>query len=49
MERTQTTIRLPDELHKELALIAEETGLTITALLIVAIWWNVLRLKNQPQ
>lgn len=46
MEREQTTIRLPAELHKELAIIAKQTGLTITALLIAAIWQSVLKLKS---
>ena len=49
MERVQTTIRLPAELYNELLLMAKETGLTITALLIAAIWWHALRLKSLRQ
>ena len=49
MERKQTTIRLPVELHKELVAISKQSGLTVMALLILAIWWNVLRPKHLPQ
>lgn len=42
----QTTIRLQEELYKELKLISEQTGLTITSLLVVAIWWSVLKTKH---
>ena len=44
MDREQTTIRLPAELHNELSAISEQTGLTVTALLLVAIWRSVLKL-----
>lgn len=47
--REQTTIRLPGELHQELTAIAKQMGLTLTAVLLVAIWWSVLRLRGQPQ
>ena len=47
MEREQTTIRLPKELHNELVTISQQTGLTVTALLLVAIWRSVLKLKFQ--
>lgn len=41
----QTTLRIQTELHKELKIIASQTGLTVSSLLIVAIWWSVLKLK----
>ena len=47
MAREQTTIRLTIELYSELALISKQTGLTVTALLLVAIWRSVLKLKSQ--
>lgn len=40
--REQVTLRLADELHRELEIIGKETGLTITALLIISIWHSVL-------
>lgn len=40
------TIRIPQELYKELETISKQMGLTITCLLIVAIWRNVLKLRN---
>lgn len=42
-EREQTTLRLSNELCGELERIAEQSGLTVTALLIIAIWQSVLR------
>ena len=39
----QTTFRLPMELYEELEIISNQTGLTITSLLLAAIWWNVLK------
>ena len=48
-EREQTTIRIQTDLFKELKAIAEQTGLSVTALLIVAIWKNVLKLKRLQQ
>ena len=45
MEREQTTIRLPAELYCELKKVSEESGLSITSLLIVAIWMSVLKLR----
>lgn len=46
MNREQTTIRLPTELYNELLLMSKQTGLTVTALLIAAIWRHVLKLKH---
>lgn len=44
-----TTLRLPDELHRELEVVSKETGLTITALLIIGIWHSVLMPIQKPQ
>lgn len=41
----QITLRIETALYDELKTISEQTGLTITSLLIVAIWQNVLGLK----
>lgn len=49
MKRKKTTIRLPMELYSELVSISQQTGFTVTALLIAAIWMNVLKLKRPPQ
>lgn len=46
--KEQTTIRLPSELYEELKTISNKMGLTVTALLIVAIWRSVLKLKCLP-
>ena len=46
MKREQTTIRLPEELYKELTTISQETGLTVSSLLIVSMWRHVLKLKS---
>ena len=46
--REQTTIRLPSELYIEIKKIAKQTGLTVTSLLIVAIWRHVLKPKDLP-
>lgn len=48
-KRGQTTIRLCIELYEELRAISEQTGLTITALLTVAIWRSVLGPKYSRQ
>lgn len=45
--KEQTTIRLTREVYNELSIISKNMGLTVTALMIVAIWWNVLRLRKQ--
>lgn len=45
----QTTVRLSAELHEALVAISKQTGLTVTALLIAAIWMSVLKLKHLPQ
>lgn len=46
LEREQITVRLPKECYKKLKEISVEMGLTFSAALIVAIWWNVLKLKD---
>ena len=48
-DRKGITLRLDINLYKELKIISEQTGLTISSLLIVAIWQNVLRLKHLMQ
>lgn len=47
MEREQLTIRLPEDLYNELIVISQQTGLTVTALLLLAIWRSVLQLKGR--
>ena len=39
------TLRIPLELHQELEAMSNQTGMTVTSLLISAIWQNVLRPK----
>lgn len=39
----QTTMRIQTKLYKELKMISEQSGLTVTSLLIVAIWRRVLK------
>ncbi len=34
----QTTIRLPDELHKKLKDLAKKKGITVNALIILELW-----------
>lgn len=41
------TIRLPEEYYNKLKSISLEMGLTVSAMLIGAIWWNVLKLKGK--
>ncbi len=48
-KRGQTTLRLPAELCAELKAISAHTGITVTALLLGAIWWSVLKLRQPPQ
>lgn len=45
MHYKQMTLRIQKELYIELKKIAAQSGLTVTAVLIAAIWWSVLRLK----
>lgn len=44
-ESKKMTIRVPQELYKELEIMSKQTGLTVTSLLIAAIWQSVLKLK----
>ena len=46
---TQTTLRLPAELKAALDEMAEETGLTVTSLLVAAIWQHVLKPNGRQQ
>lgn len=46
-KQTQMTIRLPIELYKNLLFISKQMGLTVTSLLIVVIWRNVLMKKKK--
>lgn len=41
----QTTLRIQIDLYEELKAIAGQTGLSVTSLLIVAIWMSVLKPK----
>lgn len=43
MEREQTTIRLQNKLYYKLKLISQQTGLNITVLIIIAIYWHILK------
>lgn len=43
----QTTIRIPDELHKKIKVIAKEKGLTLNALLIQMLWNESKNLKEK--
>lgn len=45
MEREQITIRLYKDLYDELVKISKQTGLSVTALIIVTVLWNVLKPK----
>ena len=45
----QTTIRLETDLYSELLSISEQSGLSVTALLIAAMWQHVLKLRQQQQ
>lgn len=38
----QITLRIQEGLFHELKRVSNQMGLTVTALLIVTIWWNVL-------
>lgn len=40
--KKQVTLRMPMELYKALEIISSQTGLTITSLLLVAIWRHIL-------
>ena len=42
------TLRLEAKLHNELERMAEKTGLSITALIIVSIWWHFLMPQRKP-
>ncbi len=42
------TLRLPVDLHERLIKCADEIGLTVTVLLIISIWRNVL-IQEQEQ
>lgn len=42
----QVTLRLQKELIDELQIMSIQTGLTVTSLLIVAIWKSVLKPKH---
>lgn len=39
----QMTLRMRTDLHEELQTIANQTGLTVSSLLIAAIWRSVLK------
>ena len=42
-DRKQLTLRLPDELYGALEKISNETGLSVTSLLFISMWNNVLK------
>ena len=42
----QTTIRLPEELHKKLKRLADEEGLTLNAYIISVLWEDVRNLQH---
>mgnify|MGYP003289452794 CR=1 FL=1 len=44
-ERKSITLRIPNKLYEELEKMSRQTGLTVTSLLLVAIWKNALELK----
>ena len=46
MEKVQTTVRLSMDLYHELQEISRCTGLTVTSLVVVAIWHSVLKPKG---
>ncbi len=41
----QMTLRIQEDLHEELKIISKQSGLTVTSLLILAIWRSVPELK----
>lgn len=43
------TLRIQMDLYKELKKMSGQTGLTVTSLLIAAIWQSVLKPKNSRQ
>lgn len=45
----QTTLRVQSTLYDNLKTIAEQMGLTVTSVLIVAIWWSVLKPKDSQR
>lgn len=45
-ESKQTTLRIQEKLHEEFKTRSIQTGLTVTSLLLVAIWWSDLGLKD---
>ncbi len=44
--KKQMTLRLETTLYKELQAMSKTTGLTITSLLIAAIWQNILKQRQ---
>lgn len=44
--KKQMTLRLETTLYKELQAMSKTTGLTITSLLIAAIWQNILKQRR---
>lgn len=48
-DRKQITLRLDVNLYKQLEIISKQSGLTISSLLIAAIWQNVLKSKHLMQ
>ncbi len=47
--REQTTLRLPAELKEALDEMAKQTGLTVTSLLVAAMWQHVLKPDERQQ
>lgn len=43
------TLRIKKDLYEELKVISKQSGLTVTSVLIVAIWKNVLKLNKLQQ
>lgn len=48
-QKRRTTLRIPTKLYKELEAMSIQTGLTVTSLLIVAIWQNILMQRHKLQ
>lgn len=43
-ERMQTTIRLTEELHSQIKKVAEERGISINAVVTLALWEHLKRM-----
>ncbi|MCA0528186.1 hypothetical protein KWJ97_013345 [Clostridioides difficile] len=47
MQREQTTLRIPEDLHKALIDLSSDIGMPITSIIIIACWEFIEKIKKE--